>query len=452
MKLKDILTLSAAVAVFYPMTALAQTNGTNSSYSRFGLGLPNDHSQSYNRSMGGVAQGLRSGSRVNMKNPASYSAMDSLTFLFDLGMGLQRTRYDQGSSHLTANNTSFDHVTSAFRVAKNVGMSLGFLPYSRVGYSFTQSQDVTVDPYTGQSITNTYSYDGSGGLNQAYIGAGWQVFKGFSIGANVGFMWGNLNHQVVQSFAENGTTNSSSYNSLSTYYTTRVKTWTGDIGVQACLPLNEKNALNFGATIGLGHKIGGESTIRRTVLSGDTIEASTDKGFSLPMTYSVGAAWEHDKKLTVAADITMEKWSDCRTPEFNPDSRTYSATKGSYTNLWRINAGAEYVPSRYDSRFLRRVNYRLGAYYSTPYIKVPQGGHSLEGPREYGVTAGIGLPIANSHTRLYVLSPYFPSYVNVGVGWSRRDASASGLIDENILSIHIGMTFNERWFMKWKFK
>ncbi len=452
MRLKYILHLAFMAAMLCPADAMAQTNGTNSSYSRFGLGLPCDASQSYNRSMGGVAQGLRDGSRLNMQNPASYSAMDSLTFLFDLGMGLQRTRYIQNGNHLTVNNTWFDHVNAAFRVARNVGMSVGFLPYTKVGYSFTQSQHVTIDPYTGQSIDNTFSYNGSGGLHKAYVGAGWQLFKGFSIGANLGFMWGTINHQFTQTFTENGTSNSTAYSSLLTVYDTNVKSWTGDVGMQLALPLNEKDALNIGATVGIGHKLGGKASILRTALSGDTIQGSTDKGFSIPMTYSVGAAWVHDKKLTVAADVTMEQWSKSHTPQFDINDRSYNATTGAYNDRWRVNAGAEYIPSRFDTRFLRRVNYRIGAYYSTPYINIPQNGKTLDGPSEYGITAGVGLPIANAHNRLYVLSPYFPSYVNVGVSWSRRDASAEGLISENILSIHIGMTFNERWFMKWKFK
>lgn len=453
MKLKYYILISAATAMLCPLTAAAQANGTNSSYSRFGLGLPCDQSQSYNRSMGGVAQGLRSGSRVNMQNPASYSAMDSLTFLFDVGMGLQRTRFTQNTAHKSVNNTSFDHVNAAFRAARNLGMSVGFQPYSKIGYSFVQTQTVGVDPYTGQNITNTYNYIGSGGLHQAYLGAGWQPFKGFSIGANAGFLWGSLTHQISQSFEENGTTNSSSFSSLRTYYTNHITTWKADLALQYQAMLNKDDKLTIGATVGIGHKLHGESTILRTALSGDTITCTTDNGFSLPMTYSVGVAWEHAKKmsgnlptheLTIAADFSFEQWSKCYTPQFDATAVTYTPQTGAYKDCWRINAGAEYIPERYNPQYMQRINYRIGAYYSSPYLLIPQNGQLLDGPAEFGLTAGIGLPITNKYNNR--------SYVNVGVGWSHRNASAESLIKENILSINIGMTFNERWFMKWKFK
>ena len=70
-------------------TALMAQNGSNSSYSRFGLGTLAEQSQTFNRGMGGVAYGLRNGSRINMQNPASYSCIDSLSFIFDVGMSLQ---------------------------------------------------------------------------------------------------------------------------------------------------------------------------------------------------------------------------------------------------------------------------------------------------------------------------------------------------------------------------
>lgn len=62
-----------AIATLY---ASAQTNGSNSPYSRFGLGNLKDQSQGFNKSMSGVALGFRDGNRLNMQNPASYSSID----------------------------------------------------------------------------------------------------------------------------------------------------------------------------------------------------------------------------------------------------------------------------------------------------------------------------------------------------------------------------------------
>ena len=74
--------------------------------------------------------------------------------------------------------------------------------------------------------------------------------------------------------------------------------------------------------------------------------------------------------------------------------------------------------------------------YNTPYIKV----NGQDGPKEYSVSAGFGLPIVNSWNNR--------SMLNISAQWVR--ASAKDLITENTFRINIGLTFNERWFMKWK--
>ena len=140
--------------------------------------------------------------------------------------------------------------------------------------------------------------------------------------------------------------------------------------------------------------------------------------------------------------LTLEQWADCVAPhiESNSDDANearYVATKGSYSNRFRINAGAEYIPDRYGRSYLQRINYRFGAYFSTPYLKI----NGQDGPKEFGLTAGVGLPVNFWHSR---------SQVNFGVQWARRNASAAGMINENILRINLGVTFNEAWFMKWK--
>lgn len=435
----------------YAIGMTAQTNGSSSSYSRFGLGLLSDQSQGYNRSMGGVGQGLRAGYRVNALNPASYSAIDSLTFLFDAGMSVQRTTMALGSARQNVNNTAIEYVNAGFRIAPRLGMSIGFMPYTNIGYSFTQehSSEVT-DPYTLQTISSNYAYDGEGGLHQGYIGVGWEPLKNFSIGANVSFLWGNVNNQMVQTFSENGTANTTNYSSLSTYYKSMIQTWKGDIGVQYQALLNATNRLTLGATIGIGHKIGSEASVERTTLSGDTISASCKDAYQLPMTYSIGAAWEHKEKLTLAADFTLEQWSKCTTPQITTNATggiDYRPTKGLYTDRYRVNVGAEFVPGRFDRTYFHRINYRLGFSYSSPYMKI----NGYDGPKEYSVTAGIGIPITNGWSNRAVLNIYKPSYINIGVQWTYRNASASSLIDENIFRINIGLSFNERWFMKWKF-
>lgn len=434
--------LTATIALLLTASAAAQSSGSNSSYSRFGVGLVSDYSQGFNKAMGGVAQGMRGGTIANALNPASYSAIDSLSFIFDVGMSLHRTRMTQLGEKQAFNNTTFDYVSAGFRLRPRLGMSIGFQPVTNIGYSFSLDYDVLNDLYSTQLVSQTLSYAGSGGLHNAFIGVGWEPLKGFSIGANIGYLWGNVDHQAYQAFAEGGTVNSTSYGSLLTTYTASLKSWKADIGVQYQAVLNKKSRLTLGATVGIGHTLGGTASLLRTTANGDTIYGEVDKAYEIPMTYSAGFAWEHDNKLTIAADFSFEQWEKCKTPQIVNGKGTisYVARKGAYTNRTRINIGAEYTPERYSNNYWNNIRYRFGAVYSTPYLIV----NDENGPKEFGLSAGVGLPILNKINSR--------SMVNVGFHWTRRVPSVSYQVTENIISISVGLTFNERWFMKWKFK
>ena len=96
----------------------------------------------------------------------------------------------------------------------------------------------------------------------------------------------------------------------------------------------------------------------------------------------------------------------------------------------------------YSPRFLKRVNYRLGAGFATPYYKI----NNNDGPKELSVSCGFGIPIFNGY---YANRPITSSsVVNISAQWVR--SSAAGFITDNSFRLNIGITFNERWFAKWK--
>ena len=76
--------------------ATAQNN-TNSPYTRYGYGQMAEYGSGNSKAMGGIAYGLRDGHQVNFANPASYTAVDSLTFIFDGGLSLQNTKIGRAS-------------------------------------------------------------------------------------------------------------------------------------------------------------------------------------------------------------------------------------------------------------------------------------------------------------------------------------------------------------------
>lgn len=106
--------------------------------------------------------------------------------------------------------------------------------------------------------------------------------------------------------------------------------------------------------------------------------------------------------------------------------------------MHRMSVGLEYVPNAEGVQWRKRIRYRAGFSYATPYFKV--GGQ--DGPRDYTASFGVALPIMNMHNNRSVL--------NVSAQYERVQPKVSGMISENYFRLSIGLTFNERWFMKWK--
>jgi hypothetical protein len=185
--------LAATIFTLFIVSGVFADNGINSPYTRYGVGLLADQSLGINRQMGGLGYGLRSHKYVNILNPASFSAVDTLTMLFEAGFSLQNVNFKEGNKQLNAKNGSFDYVAMQFRVCRNLGMTLGFLPYSNVGYTFSNISGVG----TNETSTNTYS--GSGGLYQPFVGLGWRPFKWLSVGVMGSYIYGDISHDVAES-------------------------------------------------------------------------------------------------------------------------------------------------------------------------------------------------------------------------------------------------------------
>lgn len=417
-------------------TARAQSAGTVSSYSRFGLGVLRDQSQGFNRSMGGAGLGLRIGNRINVVNPASYSAIDSLSLILDVGMSGSFGKMVQGNITKGVKNASVDYAHIGMHVAKRLGLAVGFMPYTSIGYDFDSPETVLAyDPLTTEAITGLNGYSGSGGLNQAYVGLGWRAIGRLSVGANVSLLWGKYSHTLIPVYMEGGVLASTYSNVIKMYYAS-LKTYKLDFGVQYPVRLTAQDWLNLGATASIGHKLAQDASLSIATTKGDTATYTASKPFDIPYAMAFGAAWQHKNTLLVAADVHQEFWSKCRLPMETTGG--YEAMKGGYKDRTVVAVGAQWTPDPFDKKYWRRIQYRAGVNFSTPYLKV----NGSDGPSELRLSMGAGLPITNRINNR--------SVVNFGVEWLRRSASGTGMIKEDYFVLNLGITFNERWFMRYK--
>lgn len=422
------------------LAAVAQVSTTLSPYSQYGLGVLADQSQGFNRGMNGLAYGLRNGTMVNVKNPASYSAVDSLTMIFDAGVSGQVTNFKEGGLRVNAKTANFDYAVAAFRLLPKVGLSFGVIPYSNIGYNYYSAY--YNDENTRYSSDSYYNalYDGSGGFSQAYVGLGWELLKGLSVGANFSYFWGKYSKSIT-------VYNSDSYvNTLTKTYSASINSYKIDLGVQYQHALNKTEVLTVGATVGLGHQIGEQASLIMTNYDNQTAISlssrdSVSDAFKLPFTLGVGATLLHNRRLTVGVDYTLQKWASIdypvQTSNITDDHKLgYQLVGNQLLDRHQLTVGTDWIPNPMGRKFLGHVHYRFGASYATPYYNV----NGVKGPRELSISAGFGIPLVNSWNNR--------STLNISAQWVNR--SADNLIRENSFRLNIGLTFNERWFAKWK--
>jgi hypothetical protein len=281
------------------------------------------------------------------------------------------------------------------------------------------------------------SYEGEGGLRQAYLGLGYELFKGFSIGANVSYFWGDYERTIT-------VLNSESYvNTLSKSYKADFSSYKLDFGAQYQRQLSKNDLLTIGATFGLGHKLGADPTL--SVMNLDTQTGVTSlsvdtvyNGLSIPMTIGGGIAYTRNKSLTVGADYQLMRWGSESFPVVNENTNDYELVSDYYKDRHKVTVGADWIPNPNPLArgFFKRIHYRIGASYATPYYKI----NGQDGPKEITLSAGFGIPLVNSWNNRSVL--------NVSFQWVNQ--SAKNLVTENTFRITLGLTFNERWFAKWK--
>jgi len=371
--------------------------------------------------MGGIAFGLRDGAQINPLNPASYTAIDSLTFLFEGGVSLQNMNISGSGVKLNAKNSSFDYLAMQFRLHPRIAMSIGLLPFSNVGYSVSDSK---VD----NGVSQTRSFTGDGGLHQLYGGIGVKVLKNLSLGVNASYFWGDITR--TRTIIYPATSESYSYIqqmgvSISDYKL--------DFGTQYTLDFNKKHSMTIGAVFSPKHKLNNDYTVTTQVST--TNSNNLDATLELPNTFGVGFTYNYDKRLTVGADYSLQQWSKTKFGVNTSDDAVREDFNETYTycNRHKVSVGAEYIPNLMGRSYLSHIKYRLGAYYTTPYYKI--GGK--EATREYGVTAGFGLPVPRSRSILSISGQFV-----------RISGQESAFVNENIFRVSIGLTFNERWFFK----
>lgn len=406
--------------LFSSLTLLstAQT-GSLSPYSRYGIGdiLPEGFTN--NSSMGGIGAGILSGNQINFINPASY-AFDTIT-IFDFGVRGEIRRLERNSLSSTLNSASFSHFSLAFPVWKHkIGMNLGLLPFSSVGYNINVFNEV-------QNIgTVKYIYEGSGGFNKAYLGAGVKITKNLSAGVNASYIFGTIQNKKSIEFPY-------STNYFNSRYINDVtaKGVYMNYGVMYHKPLSNDHFFTAGITGSLSTGINAVNTQNSynysiSVFGGEIIkdsiydEKEKSGKIRMPDYYRGGVSFGKNGVWLAGLDFSYNNWEQFRNFE----------AKDSLKNSFETNLGGEYKTKKFV--------YRAGTRFSKTYL-------SLNNTQlnDYSVSLGIGI------LRLFPKRP--PSTINLGIEAGQRGTTDNNLIREKYIRMYLGFSLTDIWFIKPKY-
>ncbi len=393
-------------------------NNTNSPYTRFGYGDVTEATPTELRGMGGTSIANNSKSTINPVNPASYSGVDSMTFMFDIGAGLRYSRFSDLNTTAGTMNANLEYITMRFPLAKSLGFSAGLLPYSFVGYAFSLSDSISMPvapSETPRKIGFTQSYLGSGGFYQVYTGLGYKMFNHVALGVNAYYLFGNANNyrSVYVSSASASTT----YNNQITASDFRLR-----YGLQFFNTFNKKHDVSLGFIFENKTKLNGNFY---NVENDTTI--LTDNKFELPMTLGVGFNYRYNNKLTIGMGYKLQSWKDA----------DFFSKKDSLVNASTFSIGAEYIPNPLGRKKTDRFKYRIGLNTSNPYYKI--GTQTL--PNNFGISLGVGIPMRDNFSNRV-------SYVNAALEYGKMGSNST--LREDYLKLTFSAMLDEVWFFKRK--
>lgn len=399
-------------------------------YSMYGYGILGERATSMQRQMGSVGIAQNSGRLVNVMNPASYAATDSMTFLFDMGVDMTMLWSKEDAAKQFSMGGGVDYVAMQFPISKHFGGSIGLVPYSSVGYAF------------GNKIAHgSVENQGSGGLNELYVGFAGTI-KGFYLGFNASYMFGTIANDVFSTPTGHGETKFE--------HVMKISDWNILVGAQYTFKFNRFNKVTMGLTWSPKKTLLGRTRVTSQAMKLDTkldtiADYSMKNRYYTPDSWGAGISYTYEKnyKVTAEFDFSYQGWKDClyselraNEPMVNPGNVGYKegdvVFEGmTFDNRIRYAAGLEYIP-KLRGNYGQRMTYRIGGYYCNDYLNIK--GNGL---KEYGISGGFGFP-----------TPEGKTIVNFGLEWKHRQASPQALVKENYFNITLGVNFNEVWFFK----
>lgn len=403
----------------------AQTDGTHSGfspYSVFGLGQQHTVGTTWNRGMGGVGIAARNNRYINILNPASMTARDSLSFMADMGLNGRLSLFKEEEKQAFNTVFNIDDIVISFPMWRNTAFMVGLTPLTDVGYNITFRD---MDVYTQERVFTTV---GRGGTYQIFAAAAATFWNRLSVGAQFNYLFGNVAKTAGLSFGDE------SYRTMIAGDSLQVHSVTAKFGLQYEQPVAVGSYITVGATYKLSSAMRGHSVHYRELGSYYRETNTTDlneKGLRMGDELGVGISYRMGDRFLAEVDYTRSNWKNSKMDQVKGFSNVGDVVFAPSVGQ-SFKAGVEYTPNRNDIRyFFRRCTYRMGAYYDQSYYTV-DGAHV----NSLGLTLGMTLPVFRWYNGF-----------SIGLELGRRGLATSQ-VKENYFGFSLGFNIFDIWFQK----
>lgn len=429
---------------------LSAQNGINSPFSQYGIG---NNNMPYNfpgfAAIGGVTLTQSSHNMVNPFNPASYGSIGMESFVFDMGLNLERSKLTSGDEHQPDGDGNLGYLAVGFPILKWWKTALGVIPLSEMNYETVQTTPFNPG---GEVSTN---YWGVGSVTQFFWGNGFNLLGGndpskqqLRVGFNINLLYGNISRTVTYDFGGNDTTY---FMNSSRRKNTEINNFTFDFGAQYERPLGEKYRFAVGLSLKPHQTVDiNENALVYTFVSGSTSVSPRDTIFPLegdqgdytstieqPLTLGLGLSLQRNDKWLVATDFTFAPWSNFKYTE-NGNFDLFGTSPLRYDKNQRYALALQLLGDKNSTSYFRRITFSAGVHYESGKLSLQLVNGDKYCLNEWGFGFGATLPMRKGRSRL-----------NLSVSYSSFGDKSLLCKDALMFGISIGSC--ETWFVKRKF-
>jgi hypothetical protein len=408
------------------ISTLSFSQTTNSSpYTLFGIGDQVNLKSVEENAMGQMGGALNSEYQLSFTNPASYGNLSWTTYVF--AGGNKTNVVNDGDQEQTSSAAALTYIALGIPIRGNQGLAFGLQLNTSVGYSL-YNRSFNED----ETLIETDRYYGNGGTNRVFFGYGYKFPFSLSLGAELAYIFGNIDHNVLNSrfgvqFATQQITDSN------------VKGTTVKLGAHYALKISENLKLKVGTAFDLEStlKENGDQLLYTTFNSGgavgipiDTLNnASFTATIKSPLKTVLSAGIGEDNKWFVGAEYTFQDPMEFTGGVYD-EIEFYS-----YGNFSNISVGGFFIPKINSlNSYFERITYRAGLNYQKTGLIV----NDTE-INEYGISFGVSLPMG---LKL--------SNINLGIEIGKRGTTDNNLIEEKFYNFRLSLSLNDKWFRKQK--